>query len=55
MLLKDEVEMLRRITLFSGLPPAKLKLLAFTSDRVMYSAGEALFYQGDIGDAAYVI
>ncbi|NUS69206.1 MAG: Crp/Fnr family transcriptional regulator [Ensifer adhaerens] len=55
MLLKDEVEMLRRITLFSGLPPAKLKLLAFTSDRVMSSAGEALFYQGDIGDAAYVI
>ncbi|PND25453.1 Crp/Fnr family transcriptional regulator [Sinorhizobium sp. M4_45] len=55
MLLKDEVEMLRRITLFSGLPPAKLKLLAFTSDRVMYSAGEDLFHQGDIGDAAYVI
>lgn len=55
MLLKDEVEMLRRITLFSGLPPAKLKLLAFTSERVMYSAGENLFHQGDIGDAAYVI
>lgn len=55
MLLKDEVEMLRRITLFSGLPPPKLKLLAFTSDRVMYSADEALFHQGDSGDAAYVI
>ncbi|HXV28979.1 MAG TPA: Crp/Fnr family transcriptional regulator [Sinorhizobium sp.] len=55
MLLKDEVEMLRRITLFAGLPPAKLKLLAFTSDRVLYSAGESLFHQGDIGDAAYVI
>ncbi len=55
MLLKDEVEMLRRITLFAGLPPAKLKLLAFTSDRVLYSAGESLFNQGDIGDAAYVI
>ncbi|MCA1494413.1 Crp/Fnr family transcriptional regulator [Sinorhizobium alkalisoli] len=55
MLLKDEVEMLRRITLFAGLPPAKLKLLAFTSDRVLYGAGENLFHQGDIGDAAYVI
>ncbi|MCG5481204.1 Crp/Fnr family transcriptional regulator [Sinorhizobium alkalisoli] len=55
MLLKDEVEMLRRITLFAGLPPAKLKLLAFTSDRVLYGAGENLFRQGDIGDAAYVI
>ncbi len=46
MLLKDEVEMLRRITLFSGLPPAKLKLLAFTSDRVMYSMGEDCFIRG---------
>ena len=32
MLLKDEVGMLRRVPLFSGVAPAKLKLLAFTSD-----------------------
>ncbi|GAI32825.1 MULTISPECIES: cyclic nucleotide-binding domain-containing protein [Phyllobacterium] len=55
MLLKDEVEMLRRIPLFSGVAPAKLKLLAFTSDRVSYRADQALFRQGDMGDAAYVI
>ena len=55
MLLKDEVQMLRQVPLFSGVPSAKLKLLAFTSDRVSYSAGEALFFQGDPGDAAYVI
>ncbi|WP_448816146.1 cyclic nucleotide-binding domain-containing protein, partial [Bacillus safensis] len=54
-LLKDEVEMLRRIPLFSGVAPAKLKLLAFTSDRVSYRADQALFRQGDMGDAAYVI
>lgn len=55
MLLKDEVGMLKRVPLFSGVEPAKLKLLAFTSDRVSYSAGQTLFHQGDEGDAAYVI
>ncbi|MBB5700780.1 CRP-like cAMP-binding protein [Ochrobactrum daejeonense] len=55
MLLKDEVEMLRRIPLFAGVSPAKLKLLAFTSDRVSYKANQSLFHQGDSADAAYVI
>lgn len=55
MLLKDEVRMLRQVPLFAGLEPTKLKLLAFTSDRVSYGAGEVLFLQGDVGDAAYVI
>jgi len=54
-LLKDEVGMLQRIPLFSGVEPAKLKLLAFTSDRVSYGPGQILFRQGDEGDAAYVI
>lgn len=47
--------MLRRVPLFSGVDPTKLKLLAFTSDRVHYASGEILFRQGDSGDAAYVI
>ncbi len=55
MLLKDEVQSLRQVPLFAGIPPAKLKLLAFTSDRVSYGGGEILFRQGDPGDAAYVI
>jgi CRP-like cAMP-binding protein len=55
MLLRDEVETLRQVPLFSRVAPAKLKLLAFTSDRVSYQAGEVLFHQGDAGDAAYVI
>lgn len=55
MLLKDEVGMLKRVPLFSGVEPSKLKLLAFTSDRVSYNAGQTLFHQGDEGDAAYVI
>lgn len=55
MLLRDEVEMLRRVPIFSRIAPAKLKLLAFTSDRMTYKVGQNLFHQGDVGDAAYVI
>ncbi|MCB1447058.1 MAG: cyclic nucleotide-binding domain-containing protein [Rhizobiaceae bacterium] len=55
MMLKDEVQTLRQVPLFAGVAPAKLKLLAFASDRVSYRTGETLFHQGDPGDAAYVI
>jgi CRP-like cAMP-binding protein len=55
MQLKDEVELLRRVPLFAGVAPAKLKLLAFTSDRVNFDSGQVLFKQGDPGDAAYVV
>ncbi len=55
MLLMEEVEMLRRTPFFSKIPPAKLKLIAFTSDRVKYNEGQVLCRQGDAGDAAYVV
>lgn len=55
MALNDEVELLRRIPLFANVEPSKLKLLAFTSDRLVYQAGQELFHQGDAGDAAYLI
>jgi CRP-like cAMP-binding protein len=54
-LLNDEVKMLKQVPLFAGVSPAKLKLLAFTSERVLYRAEEVLFSQGDPGDAAFVI
>ena len=55
MSLDDEVDVVRRIPLFSKVEPSTLKLLAFTSERVVYSKGQELFHQGDPGDAAYVI
>jgi CRP-like cAMP-binding protein len=55
MSLTKDVEVLRNIPMFAKVDPAKLKLLAFTSDRLHYASGEALFQQGDDGDAAYVI
>ncbi|MGI9408280.1 MAG: cyclic nucleotide-binding domain-containing protein, partial [Hyphomicrobiaceae bacterium] len=53
--IQDEVAVLRRIPLFAHIEPAKLKLLAFTSQRVAFDAGQELFHQGYDGDAAYVI
>jgi len=55
MSIKEEVDILRNIPLFAKLEPAKLKLLAFTSERLSFSPGQPLFNQGDAGDAAYVI
>lgn len=55
MILNDEVQMLRRVPLFSGIDAGKLKLLAFASNRVCYREGQELFHQGDEGDAAYVV
>lgn len=55
MSLNEEVELLRRIALFANIESSKLKLLAFTSERVSYDEGEELFHQGDPGDAAFII
>ena len=55
MSLLQEYELLRRIPFFAEIEPAKLKLLAFMSERVGYDAGKTLFRQGDRADAAYLI
>ena len=55
MSLNEEVELLRKIPLFAKIEPSKLKLLAFTSERLTYQSGQRLFQQGDVGDAAYII
>ena len=53
--LSNEVELLRRVPLFSGIDPARLRLLAYTSDVVTYEPGQVLVRKDDVGDAAYVI
>lgn len=55
MSLQEEVELLRNIPLFARIEPAKLKLLAFTSERLTFRDGDILFRQGDVGDAAYIV
>ena len=55
MSLQEDVERLRSIPLFAKIEPSKLKLLAFTAQRLTFNPGESLFQQGDVGDAAYII
>ena len=55
MSLHQDVEVLRTIPLFAKIEPSKLKLLAFTSERLEFMDGDRLFRQGDVGDAAYII
>ncbi len=55
MSLNEEVDLLRKIPLFAKIDPSKLKLLAFTSERLTFAAGQELFHQGDVGDTAYII
>jgi CRP/FNR family cyclic AMP-dependent transcriptional regulator len=50
-----EVQTLQRVPMFANIEPARLKLLAFASDRTQYSPGEILFRQGDDSDVAFVI
>jgi len=53
--LREEVETLRQIPLFAKVNPSKIKLLAFTAERLTFQSGDILCKQGDMGDAAYVI
>ena len=55
MSLAEEVELLKRIPLFANIEVSKLKLLAFTSERIAYKAGETLFNQDEMGDSAHII
>ena len=55
MTLETEVQSLRQVPMFRDIDPARLKLLAFTSERVQFAPGQRFFVQGDAADAAYVI
>ena len=55
MSLDQEVEILRKIPLFAKIEPAKLKLMAFASERLTFKEGQSLVKQGDTGDSAYII
>lgn len=55
MSINSEVESLRSIPMFKGIEPAKLRLLAFISERMTFRPGEVLCKQGEPGDSAYII
>jgi len=53
--LAEEVEVLKKIPLFANVEQSKLKLLAFTSEKITFQGGDVLFRQDEIGNAAYII
>ena len=55
MSIQTEVELLRRVPLFANIDTSRLKLLAFTSERLTFNAGAVLFREGDRGVSAYLI
>jgi CRP-like cAMP-binding protein len=55
MSLDQEVDLIRRFPIFSKLPAAKQKLLAFTSERLNFDIGHVLFRAGDRGEACYIV
>jgi len=55
MSLNQEVDALRRVPLFQPIEPRRLKLLAFTSERLQFNPGQDIVVQGEPGDAVYII
>lgn len=55
MSLVQEVDILRQIPLFANIDTAKLKLMCFASERLVFKPGQTLCKQGDVGDAAFII
>ncbi len=53
--LNEEVEVLKGVPIFAKMEPAKLKLLAFTGERMTFGAGQEVCHQGDLGGAADVL
>jgi CRP/FNR family cyclic AMP-dependent transcriptional regulator len=53
--LNRDVEMLRNIPLFAGLPTPRLKLIAYTAEVVQFEPGEMIVHQGDPADAVYIV
>jgi CRP-like cAMP-binding protein len=53
--LERDVETLRKIPLFAGLPTARLKLIAYTAEVVEFAPGERIVGQGDPADAVYIV
>jgi CRP/FNR family transcriptional regulator, cyclic AMP receptor protein len=53
--LDRDVETLRNIPLFAGLPTPRLKLIAYTAEMVRFEPGEVIVRQGDSADAVFIL
>ena len=55
MTLDFDIQSLRQVPMFRDIDPAKLKLLAFGSDRLAYEEGAVLFSQDEVSDATFLV
>ena len=55
MAINEEAQELSRVPLFAKLDPAKLKLIAFTSERLNLGELEYLFFHNDPSDSVYLV
>jgi CRP/FNR family cyclic AMP-dependent transcriptional regulator len=55
MLTVQKVLFLRRVDLFSSMSSRELGSVALIAEEVVYSAGAAIFKEGDFGDAMFLI
>ncbi|WP_172960999.1 cyclic nucleotide-binding domain-containing protein [Oceaniglobus roseus] len=53
--MKDEVQILKAVPLFARMPVQKLRMLAFTSERVHFAPGDPIAREGEMSSVAYVI
>ena len=52
---RAKIDLLKKIPLISKISHSMLELLALESKTLTFGSGQALFCQGDIGNAAYII
>lgn len=55
MSLKSTIALLRQYDLFAGLANARLEVIAFTAERIVFETGEMLFEAGEEAHEAYLI
>lgn len=55
MALADDIERLARTRPFSLLPREAIQLIAFSAEKRMLAANEALFEEGEMGDGGYFV
>lgn len=53
--LKQDLDVLRKVPLFAGLDRAKLELMAFTSESLLFEDAELVFRVGSTADSVYVV
>jgi DNA-binding winged helix-turn-helix (wHTH) protein len=52
---RPDIQALRNVPILALLDSPRLKLVAFTSERLSLAEGDVLFYQGERADAAYIV